>query len=483
MLSKTHLNSNIFLFLCTRKTQQYKFYIMETKKFLLDEKDIPTQWYNIVADMKNKPLLPLHPGTKKPLSPEDLYPIFCKECADQELNYTDRFIDIPEEVRDVYRNYRCTPLVRAFGLEKALDTPAHIYFKNESVSPVGSHKLNSAIAQAYFCKKEGITNITTETGAGQWGAAMSYAAKFFGLELAVYMVKISYEQKPYRKSIMQSYGATVIASPSMSTKAGRKIITENPNYMGSLGTAISEAIELATTTPNCKYVLGSVLNHVSLHQTVIGQEAKKQMEMAGEYPDIIIGCFGGGSNFSGLAFPFMENTFKKGTKTRYIAAEPASCPKLTRGKFLYDFGDEAGYTPLLPMYTLGHNFAPAHIHAGGLRYHGAGTIVSQLMKDGIMEATDIKQLDSFKAAMLFAKAEGIIPAPESAHAIAATINEALKCKEEGTQKTILFNLSGHGLIDMTAYDSYLSGDLENYDLPQEQIDKNIESILYLQENI
>jgi len=454
---------------------------METKKFLLDEKDIPTQWYNIVADMKNKPLLPLHPGTKKPLSPEDLYPIFCEECSNQELNYTDRYIDIPEEVRDVYRNYRCTPLVRAYGLEKALDTPAHIYFKNESVSPVGSHKLNSAIAQAYYCKKQGITNITTETGAGQWGAAMSYAAKFFGLELAVYMVKISYEQKPYRKSIMQSYGATVIASPSMSTKAGKKIITENPNYMGSLGTAISEAIELATTTPNCKYVLGSVLSHVSLHQTVIGQEAKKQMEMAGEYPDIVIACFGGGSNFSGLAFPFMEDTLTKGTKTRFIAAEPASCPKLTRGRFLYDFGDEAGYTPLLPMYTLGHNFAPAHIHAGGLRYHGAGTIVSQLMKDGIMEATDIKQLDSFKAAMLFAKAEGIIPAPESAHAIAATINEALKCKEEGTKKTILFNLSGHGLIDMTAYDSYLSGDLKNYDLPQEEIDKNLESILNLQE--
>lgn len=456
---------------------------METKKFLLDEKDIPTQWYNIVADMKNKPLLPLHPGTKQELTPADLYPIFAEELANQELNYTDKFIDIPEEVRDVYRNYRCTPLVRAYGLEKALDTPAHIYFKNESVSPVGSHKLNSAIAQAYYCKKQGITNITTETGAGQWGAAMSYAAKFFGLELAVYMVKISFEQKPYRKSIMQSYGATVIASPSMSTKAGKKIITENPNYMGSLGTAISEAIELATTTPNCRYVLGSVLNHVSLHQTVIGQEAKKQMEMTGEYPDIVIGCFGGGSNFSGLAFPFMENTLTKGTKTRYIAAEPASCPKLTRGKFMYDFGDEAGYTPLLPMYTLGHNFAPAHIHAGGLRYHGAGTIVSQLMKDGIMEAVDIKQLDSFKAAMLFAKAEGIIPAPESAHAIAATIDEALKCKEEGTQKTILFNLSGHGLIDMTAYDSYLSGDLKNYDLPQEEIDKNIESILSLQENI
>lgn len=453
---------------------------METKKFLLNEKDIPTQWYNVVADMKNKPLPILHPGTRQPLKPEDLYPIFAEELARQELNYTDHFIDIPEEVRDIYRNYRPTPLVRAYGLEKALDTPAHIFFKNESVSPVGSHKLNSAIAQGYYCKKQGVTNITTETGAGQWGAAMAYAARFFGLELAVYMVKISYEQKPYRRSIMQSYGATVIASPSMSTKAGRKIITENPNYQGSLGTAISEAIELATSTPNCKYVLGSVLNHVSLHQTVIGQEAKKQMEMAGEYPDILIACFGGGSNFGGLSFPFMHDSFTKGNKTRYIAAEPASCPKLTRGKFYYDFGDEAGYTPLLPMYTLGHNFAPANIHAGGLRYHGAGAIVSQLMKDGLMEATDISQLDSFSAAMLFAKTEGIIPAPESAHAIAATINEALKCKEEGIKKTILFNLSGHGLIDMTAYDNYLAGDLTNYELSQEEIDKNLIEIAKMQ---
>ena len=453
---------------------------METKKFLLGEKDIPTQWYNICADMKNKPALPLHPGTRQPLTVPDLAPIFAEELCKQELNMTDTYIDIPEEVRDVYRNYRPTPLVRAYGLEKALDTPAHIYFKNESVSPVGSHKLNSAIPQAYYNKKQGITNLTTETGAGQWGAALSYACQFFGLDLAVYMVKISYEQKPYRRSIMQSYGATVIASPSMSTRAGKDIITKHPNYQGSLGTAISEAIELATTTPNCRYALGSVLNHVSLHQTVIGQEAKKQMEMAGEYPDIIIGCFGGGSNFSGLAFPFMQNTLTKGTKTRYIAAEPASCPKLTRGKLLFDFGDEAGYTPLLRMYTLGHNFAPAHIHAGGLRYHGAGTIVSQLMEDKIMEAVDIQQLDSFAAAMLFAKSEGIIPAPESAHAIASTIQEALKCKEEGVGKTILFNLSGHGLIDMTAYDSYLSDDLKNFDLTQEEIDKNLEVVINMQ---
>ena len=445
-----------------------------TKKFILQENELPTQWYNIQADMPNKPMPILHPGTKQAMKAEDLYPIFAQELCHQELNQTDPWIDIPEEVLEKLKIYRPTPLVRAYGLEKALDTPAHIYFKNESVSPVGSHKLNSALAQAYYCKKEGVTNITTETGAGQWGTALSFAAKTFGLELAVYMVKISYEQKPYRRSLMQTWGAQVIASPSMSTKAGRKIITENPGYQGSLGTAISEAIELAMSTPNCKYTLGSVLNHVSLHQTIIGQEAEKQMEMAGEYPDIVIGCFGGGSNFSGIAFPFMRHTIKEGTKTRYIAAEPASCPKLTRGRFEYDFGDEAGYTPLLPMYTLGHNFAPAHIHAGGLRYHGAGTIVSQLMKDGLMEAVDIKQLDSFKAGVLFAQTEGIVPAPESAHAIAAAIDEALKCKEEGTQKTILFNLSGHGLVDMSAYDQYLAGDLINYSLSQEDIDKNID---------
>jgi len=446
---------------------------MSTKKFLLEEKDIPTAWYNVIADMKNKPLLPLNPGTKEPLKPEDLYPLFAKELAHQELNYTDRWIEIPEEIRELYKNYRPTPLVRAYGLEKALDTPAHIYFKNESVSPIGSHKLNSAIAQAYFCKKEGITNITTETGAGQWGAALSYAAKAFGLELAVYMVKISYHQKPYRRSIMQTFGAQVIASPSMSTKAGRKILTENPNYQGSLGTAISEAVELAMQTPNCKYTLGSVLNHVMLHQTVIGLEAEKQMEMAGEYPDVVIACFGGGSNFSGISFPFLRHKLTGGKDIRILAAEPSSCPKLTRGKFEYDFGDEAGYTPLLPMFTLGHNFSPAHIHAGGLRYHGAGSIVSQIMRDGLMEAVDIKQLDTFEAASLFAQTEGIIPAPESSHAIAAAINEANKAKEEGKQRTILFNLSGHGLIDMAAYDQYVAGDLTNYELTDQELNKSL----------
>jgi len=451
----------------------------KTKKFLLAEKELPSKWYNIVADMQNKPLPMLHPGTKQPIKEEELYPLFAKELAHQELNQKDPWIEIPQEVREQYKIYRPTPLVRAYNLEKALDTPAHIYFKNESVSPVGSHKLNSALAQAYFCKKEGVTNITTETGAGQWGTALSFAAKVFGLELAVYMVKVSYEQKPYRRSLMQTWGAQVIASPSMSTKAGRAILTAHPNYQGSLGTAISEAIELAMQTPNCKYTLGSVLNHVTLHQTVIGLEAEKQMEMAGEYPDIVIGCFGGGSNFGGISFPFMRHNIKEGKKTRFIAAEPASCPKLTRGVFEYDFGDEAGYTPLLPMFTLGHNFSPAHIHAGGLRYHGAGTIVSQLMKDNMMEAVDIDQLDSFKAGVLFAQTEGIVPAPESAHAIAAAINEAIKCKEEGTRKTILFNLSGHGLVDMAAYDQYLAGDLVNYSLSNEEIANNVNQLEHL----
>lgn len=449
---------------------------MKTKKFLLQEKDIPTAWYNIVADMKNKPLPLLNPKTKQPIKAEDLYPLFSKAVSDQEMNTTDAWIEIPEEVRDLYKVWRPTPLVRAYGLEKALDTPAHIYFKNESVSPIGSHKLNSAIAQAYYCKKEGVTNITTETGAGQWGAALSYAAKAFGLELAVYMVKVSYHQKPYRRSIMQTFGAQVIASPSMSTKAGRKIITDHPNYQGSLGTAISEAVELAMSTPNCRYTLGSVLNHVMLHQTVIGLEAEKQMEMAGEYPDVVIGCFGGGSNFSGITFPFLRHKLMEGKDIRIVAAEPASCPKLTRGEFQYDFGDEAGYTPLIPMFTLGHNFSPANIHAGGLRYHGAGSIVSQLRKDGMMDAVDIPQLETFKAATLFAQTEGIIPAPESSHAIATAIREAEQAKAEGKSRTILFNLSGHGLIDMAAYDLYIGGEMQNYEVTDEDVKRNLSEL-------
>lgn len=448
----------------------------DSKKFLLQEKEIPEAWYNVVAEMPNKPRPMLNPATKQPLTAEDLFPLFSEEASRQEMNTADTWIEIPEEVRDMYKIWRPTPLVRARGLEKALDTPAHIYFKNESVSPVGSHKLNSAVPQAYYCKQQGVTNITTETGAGQWGAALSLAAKHFGLELAVYMVKVSYHQKPYRRSIMETYGAEVIASPSMSTKAGRKIITDNPNYQGSLGTAISEAVELAMSTPNCKYVLGSVLNHVALHQTVIGLEAEKQMAMAGEYPDIVIGCFGGGSNFSGISFPFMRHNFSGERNTRFIAAEPESCPKLTRGVFQYDFGDEAGYTPLIPMLTLGHNFAPANIHAGGLRYHGAGSVVSQLKEDDLMEAVDIPQLETFAAATMFARSEGIIPAPESSHAIAAAIREAKKAKEAGESKVILFNLSGHGLIDMSAYDQYISGDLANYQVSDEMVRQNTKDL-------
>lgn len=447
----------------------------KTKRFILPEEEIPHYWYNIQADMVNKPMPPLNPATKQPLKAEDLYPVFAEELCRQELNQTDAWIEIPEQVREMYKYYRSTPLVRAYGLEKALGTPAHIYFKNESVSPMGSHKLNSAIPQAYYCKQEGVTNVTTETGAGQWGGALSYAAKKFGLDCAVYMVKVSFQQKPYRRSIMQTFGAAITPSPSMSTRAGKDIITANPNDQGSLGCAISEAIELAVSTPNCKYTLGSVLNHVCLHQTVIGLEAEKQMEIAGEYPDIVVACFGGGSNFSGIAYPFMRHNIQEGKKTRFIAAEPYSCPKLTRGKFEYDFGDEAGMTPLLPMYTLGHDFKPATIHAGGLRYHGAGVILSQLMKDGYMEAVDIEQLDAFKAGVLFAQTEGIIPAPESCHAIAATIGEALKCKESGEEKVILFNLSGHGFVDMSAYDQYLSGEMQNFHVSDAELAKYIKS--------
>ena len=432
---------------------------MKQKRYFLSEQDIPTCWYNVMADMPVKPQPMLDPATREPVTVESLSALFSEECARQELNMTDRWIEIPQEVREKYTYYRSTPLVRAYGLEEALATKARIYFKNESVSPIGSHKLNSALAQAYYCKAEGATNVTTETGAGQWGAALSYASKVFGLEAAVYQVKVSYEQKPYRRSVMQVFGAVVTPSPSMSTRAGKDILTRTPNHQGSLGTAISEAVELARMTPGCKYALGSVMNHVTLHQTVIGLEAEKQMEMAGDYPDIVIGCFGGGSNFGGISFPFMRHNFTGERNTRFIAAEPAACPKLTKGRFEYDYGDEAGYTPLLPMFTLGHDFQPSNIHAGGLRYHGAGTVVSQLMKDGWVEAVDIEQKESFEAGCLFAKAEGIIPAPESCHAIAATIREAMKCNETGEEKVILFNLSGHGLIDMAAYDQFLAGNV------------------------
>lgn len=443
-----------------------------TKKIVLSENDMPTQWYNITADLKNKPLPMLHPGTKQPLKPEEMEGLFAKGLVEQEFT-KERYIDIPDEVRDLYRIYRPTPLVRASGLEKALDTPAKIYFKNESVSPVGSHKLNSAIPQAYYNKIQGIKHMTTETGAGQWGSALSIACKHFGIDLKVFMVKVSYDQKPYRRSVMRTYGAEVIASPSNTTEVGRRILLAHPETSGTLGMAISEAVEIAMKQPDTRYGLGSVLNHVILHQTIIGEEAKKQMEIAGDYPDIVIGCFGGGSNFCGISFPFLRDNLVGGKKTRFIAAEPASCPKLTRGKFEYDFGDSEGFTPLIPMYTLGHDFEPADIHAGGLRYHGAGSIVSQLMKDNLIEAADVQQLESFEAGVLFAQAEGIIPAPESTHAIAAAIKEALKAKEEGKEKVILFNLSGHGLIDMASYDRYFAGELKNYQVPEEEIAKNV----------
>ena len=449
---------------------------MKQKRFILQENELPTAWYNIQADMPTKPLPPIHPATKQPLGVDDLAHIFPRECCVQELDTEHDFIPIPDEVLEKYRFYRSTPLVRAYALEKALQTPAHIYFKNESVNPLGSHKINSALAQCYYAKQEGTTNVTTETGAGQWGAALAYAARVFDLEAAVYQVKISMQQKPYRSSIMRTFGAAVTGSPSMSTRAGKDIITRDPHHPGSLGTAISEAVELATTTPNCKYTLGSVLNHVGLHQTIIGLEAEKQMAMAGEYPDVVIACFGGGSNFGGLAFPFMRHNLKDGKHTEFIAAEPDSCPKLTRGQFRYDFGDEAGYTPLLPMFTLGHTFKPANIHAGGLRYHGAGMIISQLLKDGLMHGVDIPQLESFDAGMLFARTEGIIPAPESSHAIAATIREAEKCKQTGEEKVILFNLSGHGLMDMSAYDQYLNGDLVNHRVSDEDIQQTLKRV-------
>lgn len=430
-----------------------------TKKIVLEERDMPTQWYNIVADMPQPPQPMLDPKTRKPITAEDLTPLFSEQSAWQELT-TERFIDIPDEVRDLYRIWRPTPLVRASGLEKALDTPAKIYFKNESISPVGSHKLNSAIPQAYYCKQQGIRHMTTETGAGQWGSALSIACKHFGLDLTVFMVNSSYEQKPYRKSVMRTYGADVIPSPSPATEVGRELRERFPNTPGSLGMAISEAVELALNQPDTRYGIGSTMNHVCMHQTIIGEEARKQMEIAGDYPDVVIGCFGGGSNFSGIAFPFMRDNLCNGKKTRFVAAEPEACPKLTKGRFEYDFGDTEGFTPLIPMFTLGHDFEPAAIHAGGLRYHGAGAVVSQLLKDHLMEAVDVNQLDSFKAGILFSQVEGIIPAPESTHAIYAAIQEALRAKEEGAERTILFCLSGHGLIDMASYDRYFAGELK-----------------------
>lgn len=445
------------------------------KKIVLSEAEIPTRWYNIVADMPNKPLPPLHPATREPIGPEALAPLFPPALIEQEVSQ-ERWIDIPDEVRDVYKLWRPTPMVRATGLEKALDTPAKIYFKYEGGSPSGSHKTNTSVPQAYYNKIAGVKKITTETGAGQWGSALAFACNLFDIQLDVYMVRISYEQKPYRKLMMNTWGAHVIPSPSNLTDSGRSVLAADPDSPGSLGIAISEAVEVAAKNDDTKYALGSVLNHVLTHQTIIGLEAVAQMEKVGDMPDIVIAPFGGGSNFAGIAFPFLQKNLKEGANIRCIAAEPASCPKLTRGVFRYDFGDNVGLTPLLPMYTLGHNFVPPKIHAGGLRYHGAGAIVSQLLRDKLIEAQAIDQVESFKAGVLFAKVEGIIPAPESNHGIALAIREALKCKEEGVSRTILFNLSGHGHFDMAAYEAYFDGKLEHHETTQADIDASLASI-------
>ena len=449
---------------------------MKTKKICLTERQMPTQWYNIVADMPVKPLPPLHPATREPVTKEQMSAIFAEELIDQEFS-TERYIEIPEEVQEIYRIWRPAPLVRAYGLERMLDTPAKIYFKNESVSPAGSHKPNTAVPQAYYNYKQGIRHLTTETGAGQWGSAIAFAGQHFGIDVRAFMVKVSYEQKPYRRLMMNTWGAECIASPSTLTASGRAALERDPHCSGSLGLAISEAVEQAVQHPeDTRYCLGSVLNHVLLHQTVIGQEAVVQMELADAEPDVVIGCFGGGSNFAGIGFPFLRKNLTEGKKIRVVAVEPSSCPKLTRGQFRYDFGDVAGFTPLIPMYTLGHDFQPSDIHAGGLRYHGAGAIVSQLLKDGLIEAQSVPQTETMAAGVLFAKAEGIIPAPESTHAIAVAVREALKAREEGAAKTILFNLSGNGVIDLYAYEQYLGGNLRDYIPGDEEIRRSLESL-------
>lgn len=445
-------------------------------KTLLEEREIPERWYNIVADMPNPPAPPLNPGTLEPIGPEDLAPLFPMALIEQEVSQ-EPWIEIPSEVRDHYKKWRPTPLYRAHGLEAVLDTPAKIFYKYEGVSPSGSHKPNTAVPQAFYNKQAGTKRMTTETGAGQWGSALAFACQLYGIACEVYMVRISYDQKPYRKVMMNTWGADVYASPSERTEAGKKILAGDPSSPGSLGIAISEAVEIAAGDEHTKYSLGSVLNHVLTHQTVIGLEALKQLEKAGaDLPDVIVAPFGGGSNFAGLSFPFLRLNFKEGKKIRCIASEPTSCPKLTRGVFRYDFGDVIGMTPLLPMYTLGHTFVPAKIHAGGLRYHGAGALVSQLLKDELIEAEAIDQIESFEAGVLFGRAEGIIPAPEANHAVATVIRQAKEAKEEGKERTILFNLCGHGHFDMSAYEDYFAGKLEKHVLSQEQIDAAIAKI-------
>lgn len=451
-------------------------------KIYLDESEIPTQWYNVRADMKNKPAPLLNPATLKPITAEELYPVFCKELVAQELNDTDAYIDIPQEIQDFYKMYRPSPLIRAYFLEKALDTPAKIYYKFEGNNTSGSHKLNSAIAQAYYAKKQGLKGVTTETGAGQWGTALSMACSYFGLDCKVYMVKVSYEQKPFRREVMRTYGASVTPSPSMDTAVGRKILEEHPGTTGSLGCAISEAVEVATSTEGYRYVLGSVLNQVLLHQSVIGLEAKKALDKYNVKPDIIIGCAGGGSNLGGLISPFVGEKLRGEADYRIIAVEPASCPSFTRGKFAYDFCDTGKVCPLSKMYTLGSGFIPSANHAGGLRYHGMSSTLSQLYHDGLMEATSVEQTSVFAAAEQFARVEGILPAPESSHAIRVAIDEALKCKETGEEKTILFGLTGTGYFDMVAYEKFNDGLMSDYIPTDEELQKGFDGLPNVPEN-
>jgi len=447
---------------------------MKEKKIILPEKEIPRQWYNVQADLPHPVPPPLNPGTGQPITPDMLAPVFPMNLIEQEVS-SERWIDIPDEVIEKYLIWRPTPLYRAYSLEKFLGTPARIYFKNEGVSPPGSHKPNTAIAQAYYNKAFGIKRLATETGAGQWGSALAFACSHFGLECKVYMVRVSYNQKPYRRIMMETWGAKCVPSPSPDTNAGRKFLAQDPEHPGSLGISISEAIEDAVTSKDTRYSLGSVLNHVLLHQTIIGLEAHKQFAMIGEYPDIVIGCAGGGSNFSGCALAFIRDKIH-GKDTKIIACEPTSCPTMTKGPYIYDFGDTAETTPLLAMHSLGHGFIPPPIHAGGLRYHGMAPILSRLVVDGIVEARAYPQLETFKAGIIFARTEGFIPAPETNHAIAGVIEEAMKAKEEGKEKVILFNWSGHGIIDLAAYDAYLSGKLEDYVFPDEEIKKLIKEL-------
>jgi tryptophan synthase beta chain len=444
----------------------------ETVKFLLSEEEIPTGWVNLLADLPGDPPPPLNPGTGEPLGPEDLAPLFPMALIEQEVS-TEPEIAIPEEVREIYKLWRPTPLLRARRLERELDTPAHIYYKYEGVSPAGSHKPNTAVAQAFYNREAGVRKLSTETGAGQWGSALALACQLFGLECEVFMVGVSYDQKPYRKAMMETWGATVHRSPSELTEAGRSQ-SEHPS--GSLGIAISEAVEVAAAAEDTNYSLGSVLNHVCLHQTVIGQESIAQMELAGEAPDVVVGCVGGGSNFAGLSYPFLRRRLREGTETRLLAAEPAACPTLTRGRYAYDFGDTVGMTPLMPMYTLGHDFVPPPVHAGGLRYHGDAPSLSALVKEGLMEAKAIPQTAAFEAAVRFARCEGIIPGPEPAHAIRAAFDEAEAAREAGEERVILIGLSGHGHFDMAAYDAYLSGQLEDLEMPEAELEDALEHL-------